>query len=195
MTTEVLAATLTAGQQYTFGQGRIWYLKTATSPLNVTAEQSGSSAKIRKFINVGAGFKFVAPEGDGWTFLRVTSALSQNIEMILGDDDVSVANAVSVTGSVTTLMLPSTALTVSAADSVIVTAAALAIAANLSRRRITVGSLSTNTGSVRVQSTGAGANKGLELQPGTFMELDTTAAFDVRNDSGASQTVQVLEEI
>lgn len=194
MTTEVLAATLTAGQQYTFGQGRIWYLKTATSPMTVTAEQSGSSAKIRKFINVSAGFKFVAPEGDGWVFLRVLSALSQNIEMIVGDDDVSVANAVSVTGSVTTLMQPSTAIAVSAADTVIGNATALAIAANVARRRITVGSLSTNAGSVRIQSTGAGANKGLELQPGTFMELDTTAAFDVRNDSGASVTVYVFEE-
>jgi hypothetical protein len=194
MTTEVLAATLVGGQQYTFGQGRIWYLKTATSPLSITAEQSGSGSKIRKFINVAAGFKFIAPEGDGWLFLRVNSPLSQNIEMILGDDDVSVANAVTVSGSVVTQAQPSTAIAVSAADSVIANTAALAIAANVARRRITVGSLSTNVGSVRVQSAGAGANKGLELQPGTFMELDTTAAFDVRNDSGAAVTVYVFEE-
>jgi hypothetical protein len=195
MTTEVLAASVVGGQQYTFGQGRIWYLKTATSPLNVTAEQSGSGAKIRKFINVTAGFKFVAPDGDGWTLLRVNSTLSQNIEMILGDDDVSVANAVSVTGSVTTLMLPSTAIQASIADTVIANTSAFSVSGSPSRRRITVGALSTNAGSVRIQSVAAGANRGLELQPGTFVELDTTAAFDIRNDSGAACTVYFLDEI
>jgi hypothetical protein len=97
VTTEVLAIALTAGQQATAGQGRIWYLKTATGPITLTAENNGSGATIRKFINVNAGMSFKAEPGDGWTYLRITSVTTQNIELILGDDEVSVANAVSVT--------------------------------------------------------------------------------------------------
>ena len=194
MTTEVIAQTLQAGVQATFGQGRIWYIKSATSALTIIAERIGTGTTIRKFINVGAGFKFTAEPDDGWTYLRVTSALGQNIEIVIGDDDVEVANAVSVTGAVSISEVPSSTITPSAADSVVNNASALAIAANASRRRITIGSLSTNTGSVRIQSATAGANRGLELQPGIFVELRTTAAIDVRNDSGAAQTVYVLEE-
>ena len=195
MTTEVISQALTAGQQATFGQGRVWYLKAATAPLSIVAETSRSGANIRKFINVSAGFKFTAPEGEGWTYLRVLSGVNQNIEIIIGDDDVEVSNAVSVTGGVTIQEIPSAGLTASVADVAVPTATASAIPANASRRRITVGALSSNTGSLRIQSTGAGASRGLELQPGTFVELKTAAAFDVRNDSGATQSYYVLEEI
>lgn len=195
MTTEVISQALTAGQQATFGQGRVWYIKSATAPLLIVAETQRSGANIRKFINVGAGFKFSAADGDGWTYLRVTSSVNQNIEIIIGDDDVEVSNAVSVTGGVTVQEIPSVGLTASVADTSVANATASAIPANASRRRITVGALSTNTGSLRIQSTGAGANRGLELQPGLFVELKTAAAFDVRNDSGAAQSYYVLEEI
>jgi hypothetical protein len=184
---------LTGGQQATAGQGRMFYIKSAASALSITCDIKGTGATIRKFLNIGAGFKFVAPEDRGWTYLRITSALSQNIEIIVGDDDVEVANAVSVTGSVTTQESPSSALATPAA-AVRATGGADTIAANPARRRITVASLSTNTGSLFLQATGAGAGRGIELQPGTFVELKTTAAFDVRNDSGVNQTYMLFEE-
>jgi hypothetical protein len=194
MTTEVLAQQLVANQQATFGAGRMWYLKTATGPVSVTAESSGTGAAVRKFTNVSAGFKFVAVKGDGWTYLRVLSVTSQNIEIVVGDDDVQVAGAVSVVGTVITAPAPSGNITASGADTVIATGSAYSIPQNVGRRRITIGSLSTNTGSVRVQSAGAGANRGLELQAGSFVQFDTTSALDVRNDSGAAQTVYQVEE-
>lgn len=184
---------LTAGQQSTAGQGRIWYVKSATAALTITAEKNGSANAIRKFINVGAGFKFTAEPGDGWAYLRILSASSQTIEIIIGDDDVEVANAVSVTGGVTTAELPSSALATPAA-AVRATGGADTIAANAARRRITVCALSTNTGSLFLQAVAAGPGRGIELQPGIFVELRTTAAFDVRNDSGAPQTYMVTEE-
>jgi hypothetical protein len=195
MTTEVLTLVLTAGQQTTVGQGRLWYVKSATSSLVITAETIGSGAKIRKFTGVGAGFKFVANEGDGWTYLRITSAVSQNIELILGDDDVEVANAVSVTGAVTTISTPASGLTASAADVSVPNGSASSIAANLSRKSLTIGALSTNAGSLRVQSVGAGANKGRELQGGTTVTYCNTGAFDVRNDSGGALSYWLEEEI
>jgi hypothetical protein len=192
MTTEVLALALTAAAQSTFGQGRIFYVKTATAPLSIIAESNSKSGKVRKFTNIFAGFKFKADAGDGWDRLRVTSATSQNIELIIGDDDVEVSNAVSVTGAVTTVASPSSSIA-SAADIAVATATATTIAANLARRAIIVGSLSTNTGSVRVQLVAAGASHGLELQPGTWETFPTTAALDVRNDSGVTCTIWTFE--
>lgn len=194
MTTEVLPLALSAGVQSTFGSGRIFYLKSASGPVTITAERSGSGASIRKFTNVTVGFKFKADDGHGWTLLRVLSATTQNIELVIGDDDVEFSNAVSISGSVTTVDTPSGTITASVADTVIATATAYSIPANTGRRRITIGSLGANTGNVRVQSTGAGAARGLELVPGTFVGLATTAALDVRNDTGANQSVYVLEE-
>lgn len=207
MTTEVITQALAAGVQATYGQGRIWYLKTASSPINLRAESAGTGAVVRNFNNIAAGAKFVADPGDGWTYLRVTSQLAQTIEIVVGDDDVSFSNAVSIVGtppvsiasgvgaggSVVVLERPGASLA-APADVVLATATALSIAANGARQRITIGSLSTNTGNVRVQPTGAGAGKGLELQPGTYVGVPTTAAIDVRNDSGANQTIWQLEE-
>lgn len=182
MTTEVLAQALTAGVQSTFGPGRIWYVKTATSPLTIIAEKLGQGAqKIRKFINVAAGFKFVAAVDDGWTYLRVTSSVNQNIEIIIGDDDVEVSNAVTVNGSVVTTELASTAGT-DTVDNAQASGTQTAIAANTSRRRITIGVISTANNSVRVSKSG-GAGRGIEIQPGTNQEFDTTDALIVRNDN------------
>lgn len=194
MTTEVLTLALTGGQQYTAGQGRIWYIKSATAALSITAEKIGVGGIVRKFVNVGAGFKFKAADGTpGWDYLRILSAVTQNVEIIIGDDDVEVANAVSVTGSVTTQESPSSAISTPAAGSR-ATGGADTIAANASRRRITVCAPSANTGSLFLQATGAGPGRGIELQPGTFVELKTTAAFDIRNDSGATQAYTLFEE-
>lgn len=195
MTTEVLAQTLAAAQQVTFGGGRIWYLKTAIAPVTISCEKRGGTqtTQVRKFSNVGPGFKFKAEVGDGWTYLRMTNgATPQTIELIIGDDDVEVSNAVSVTGAVTTVPSVSTAIA-TPADQVITTANKFSLAANLARRTITIGSLSTNTGSVRIQLPAAGAGFGLELQPGQWETLPTTAAIDIRNDSGVSNTVWFLE--
>jgi hypothetical protein len=195
MTTEVLAQALSAAQQATFGGGRIWYLKTAIAPVSISCEKRGGtgSTQVRRFINVGAGFKFVAAVDDGWTYLRMTNgATPQNIEIIIGDDDVTVSNAVSVTGAVTTV--PSLASAIATpADIAIPTANKTSIAANLSRRSITIGSLAANTGNVRIQIPAAGAGFGLELQPGQWETFPITAALDVRNDSGATQTIWQME--
>jgi len=195
MTTEVLAQSLLAGVQATFPQGRIFYIKTASANLTLTAETIGSGAKVRKFINVSAGFKFTADPGDGWTYLRCLSLVNQAVEMVIGDDDVELANAVSVTGTVTTAILPSGTLT-DAANVALPNAATTAIvAANPARRRVTIGNPSTALASFFIRAGAAGANNLLEVQPGIFVELDTTAAVAGRNDSGAALSATVLEEV
>lgn len=194
MTTEVLQLALTAGQQSTAGQGRVFYVKSASAAISITAEKIGTGALVRRFVNIPAGFKFHAEAGSvGWDYLRILSASSQNIELIVGDDDVDVANAVSVTGSVSTQDQPSTAVATPAPDAV-ASGSALVIAANLSRRRITISNDSGNGAKVYVQATSAGAGRGVPLADGLFAEFRTTAALDVRNDSSLAATVTRFEE-
>lgn len=65
------------------------------------------------------------------------------------------------------------------------------ITANALRRSVSIGSLSTNapaTSNLRVQgSPGAATTKGVELQPGTYINLPTTAALAVYNPDANSQ--------
>lgn len=194
MTTEVLALALSAGVQATFGQGRVFYIKTAAAPITLIAEKMGSGASVIRFVNMGAGTKFTAKPGQEWDYLRVVSATSQNIELIVGDDDVDIANAVSVSGVALVQQAPATGIAVSASDTAINNASFATIAANLSRKSLTIGALASNTGNLRVQSAGAGSTKGRELQPGTTVTYVNTGAFDVRNDSGATQSIWIEEE-
>lgn len=195
MTTEVLAQTVVAGTPAFFGQGRIWYLKTATGPVTITARKSGGgSTNVRKFINVAAGFKFRAEIGDGWDILQMDSVSSQAIEIIVGDDDVEVANAVSITGSATTIEAPF-ATPVTPADAVILTGGNAVIAANLARRAITIGSLASNAPATTNLRVGTAASaRGYELQPGTWQRIPTTGALTIFNGDANSQTYWIFEE-
>lgn len=193
MTTEVIPQTLQAGVQATFGQGRIWYIKSATAALTIIAERQRSGANVRKFLNVGAGFKFTAPEGDGWTYLRVTSAVTQNIEIIIGDDDVEVANAVTVSGAVAMLESPASTVADTPAVNRATATQGVLFAANPARRRMTVFVDGGNTGSCFARVTG-GANNIGELVPGLNYEFKGTYALDVRNDTGAPANFYIFEE-
>ena len=193
MTTEVIAQALQAGVQATFGQGRIWYLKAASAPLTIIAERQRTGANPRRFINVAAGFKFTAEPDDGWTYLRVLSAVNQNIEIIIGDDDVEVANAVTVSGGVTVQAIPASAVSdIAPVVRLNATQGAL-FAVNASRRRITVSADSNNAGSCYARVAG-GANNIAELQPGVSQQFEATYALDVRNDTGANATFYIFEE-
>jgi hypothetical protein len=195
VTTEVISQSLQAGVQATFGQGRVWYIKAATAALTIIAERMGSSASVRKFINVGAGFKFTAERDDGWTYLRITSAVNQVIEIIIGDDDVEVSNAVTVTGSVAVQLTASNAVATPARQTV-ATGSFVTIPANAARRRISIANPSdnTNAGLIYVQAVGAGAGRGSPLDNGIEKAYETTSALDVRNDSGVAVDFTTFEE-
>lgn len=185
--------TLGVGEQIRLPAGRFFFIRTAAAALDLTTQ--GNPGSPVTFLGVGAGTKFgPVEEGQGWRQLLVQSATAQNIEIIISDDGLfDVANTVTVSGSVQVQETPSTALASPAAVAV-GTGTASSIAANLSRKRITISALSTNTGSLFVQATAAGAGRGIELQGGMSIELRTTAAIDLRNDSGVSCTYSTIEE-
>jgi hypothetical protein len=197
VTTEVRTQALLAGVQATFGQGRFFVIKAAPSGgLTLVAERLGSGGTVRNFVNMPAGASFIADPGDGWTYLRVTSAVDQSVEICVGDDQVAFANAVSVTGTASVSVQPSSTVT-TPADASIASAGVANIAANTSRKRIWVGSLSSNSPvslNLRVHVSGAGAAKGFELQPGTYEKFETTAAITIFNGDANAQSYWVFEE-
>lgn len=173
-------------------QGRFFMIKQATAALSLLARRRDGQPV--EFTNVGAGLQYDALDAGKWYSLEVTSAAAQIVEIVISDDSkVSFANTVNVSGSVSVLDQLSTAIATGAPVNVL-TATAQTIAANASRRRITIVSASTNTGSIYVQAVLAGAGRGYELTPGEKVEFVTAAALDVRNDSGATQTFTVFEE-
>jgi hypothetical protein len=192
VTTEVLSQQLTANVQVTFGQGTVWYLKSASGPITVIAERIGTGATIRKFINVSAGFKFVADD-DGWTYLRVTSPTTQTIELIIGDDDVEVSNAVTIAGNVTTLDLPATTISTPGAKVTAVTAGAALVAVNAGRRRVTIESDPLNVNNQVVYIRVAGGARIGSVVPGTSKQFSGTYALDYEA-AAAGDTLYISEE-
>lgn len=185
--------TLGAGDVIRLPSGRYFFVRTAAAALDITTE--GNPGSPLRFIGVGAGTKFgPVAEGQQWRNLVISSATAQAIEIIISDDgNFDVANTVTVSGSVTTAEAPSATVATPAAGSR-ATGGADTIAANLSRRRITICSLTSNTTNFFVQAVGAGAGRGIEIQPGTYTEFRTTAALDIRNDSGSTVAYTVFEE-
>lgn len=199
MSSEVLTQAIGPAAPAAFGQGRVFNILSAPGgPVTVTCDNrstTGGQTALRRFVNVPAGTKFVAPRGSEWTYLRVTSASVQLLAIFVGDEDLQFNNAVTVTGTASVSINPSSVVTATAALTAVVTATASTIAANAARRRITIAGAVANTGYLYVQSVGSAiAGGGVPIGPGMFVEFDTTSALDVRNDSGASQSFSTLEE-
>jgi hypothetical protein len=94
----------------------------------------------------------------------------------------------------TVLVTPGTGSTNAPTDHADVTVAATTIdatvVANAIRKSVSIGSFSSNAPAslnLRVIAHGSGATKGVELQPGQFINIATTAALDVNNPDANSQ--------
>jgi hypothetical protein len=182
-----------AGATITLPAGRYFYVRTAPNALDIVSE--GNPGSPLRFIGISAGARFgPVAEGQGWKFLRVTSAVAQAVEIIISDDgDFEIAAAVTVTGTTLTAEMPATTVTdlapVSRADA----SQGALFAANTSRRRITVTPDSANGGICYVRTVG-GANNLAELQPGQAWVFHGTYALEVRNDTGAAALFYLFEE-
>lgn len=180
-----------AGATIRLPGGRYFFVKQATSAITITTQ--GNTGTPARFENIGAGSKF-GPVPDKWTFLDVFSAGAQTVELVISDDgDFEVANAVTVSGVAQVADLPSAAIAVTA-SAALATATSLDIAANTSRRRITICNASTSAGAVWIRDQSATTSAGIELQPGQSVTMETTAALRVRNNSGSSADISTLEE-
>ncbi len=196
MSSEVLTYTVTAGQTTVTGSGRIFNLLQAPGgPVSIVADtrsQAGGQSPQRVFTNIPAGSKFTAKAGEHWTYLRITSPVTQVITIFIGDEDMAFNNAVSITGTATTTVQPSATFT-DTADTAQAFGTQTVIGANPGRRRITIGNRETSAVTIRVSGAG-GAGRGIVIQPGTFTEFVTTASLTVRNDNAAGAATWYAEE-
>jgi hypothetical protein len=193
MSTKSYTLALQAGVTAQLPAGTIFLIAAAVAALSIVATSLGNATEDTELTGVGAGFKYKAASGDGWDLLNVTSATAQSVTIIVGDDDVSFSNAVTVTGVAVVQALPSS--TISDLPAVVTGAGTGAlIAANPSRRRVRVFANPANTGTVFIRKTG-GANDVAFVQPGTDETFETTAGLDYDSTAaGAGQSLNLFEE-
>lgn len=162
------------------------FLQSATIAVALKFVQS-SLGSSENFGNVIAGLQIsrVKP----WAYCNVTGTPGTVVNFWYGYTDVREDNTIfsqqiAVIAGVTAVAISPSSTFTDTADTAQATATQTAIAANLTRRRITIGvppSAAANE-PVRVSSAG-GAGRGIVIQPGTFAEFDTTSALFVRNDN------------
>lgn len=187
--------TVDATGQIRLANANFVFILATTAALSLTLSRDGST---ESFTNLLAGLKVARLRK--WDFAFFTAAAGTVVSFLYGitavrEDNTDVLQALAtISGNVSTTDLPSTTLS-TPDDNALAAATTENIAANLARRRITLGCLSTNTVGFRVQAVGANDTSGIEVQPGTFVELRTTASIDVRNNDGAVATsYYILEE-
>lgn len=124
-----------------------------------------------------------------WDFASITGAAGVSITFIYGyadiREDVTLFNQqIAIISGVTAVALQPSSTFTDTADTAQATGTETVIAANLLRRRITIGVPPTAAANepVRVSSAG-GAARGVVIMPGTNQEFDTTSALHVRNDN------------
>lgn len=193
MSTRTYTLNFTAPATLTLPSGIFFYIKSASAALNI--DTRGSTTAPVNFNNVGAGLRFgPVPEAKRWTYLDVTSASVQTVEIVVSDDaEVDIASTVSVAGNVTTQELPSSALS-SQAKTALATATSVDIPANAARKRITIQNWSDSAGNFCVRDQTGTADAGEEIQSGMGRMFATTAALRIRNNSGASVNYSWNEE-
>ncbi len=192
MSSEVLNFSPGPGATAVGGQGRIWNLLSAPGGnVTITCDVrsfKGGQTQPRVFKNVPPGTKFTAKDGESWTYLRIDSAVLQNISIFIGDEDLQFNNAVTVTGLAAVAVQPSSTITDTPATNPTVAGQHALFAANATRRRITVYSDPANAGdSVIFFRKGGGANNIGFIVPGTYEEFDTVAAVDYQCTNGGDK--------
>lgn len=193
MTTAAYTLQFSGGESRRLPQGIFFYIMDASAPIDIETE--GVTVAPLRITAAPAGAKYgpVTPDKK-WRNLLVTSATAQTVKIVISDDaEFKAADAVTVVGDVNNAERPSAAFTTPAAVPV-ANGASGTIAANTSRKRLSICNPSTNGGSFWLMDANNASPRGIELQAGTTIELKNTAAIFVRNDSGGPQSYTYLEE-
>lgn len=168
---------------------------TATAAVELQMLRDGTSDR---FIGVTGGLllRRIKP----YQNIVIIGTAGVSVEVIVGSevvekDETDIRLAVTaIAGTISTTIAPSSILS-TPDDNALAVSATENIAANLSRKRITIGVLSTELVGVRAQAVGANDASGVEIQPGTSYTFETTASIDVRNNDATNATSYwILEE-
>ncbi len=196
MTTKTHTVIFNAPGSVVLGQGKYFFIAAASAALDIELRHRDSSPE--HLTGVGAGLKYKPLDANAAKFYEIalTSASVQNVVIVISDGaEVDFASVVTVSGGINNSEQPSAAVATPARTTVN-NGTASTIAANALRRRITISNPSDNAtpGLIYVQAPGSGAGRGYPLDPGLSGEFKTTAALDVRNDSGGAVDFTRFEE-
>jgi hypothetical protein len=178
------------------GQGKYFFIAQAASAVDIELRRRDSSVEQLSAVAAGLKYKPLDPDASKFYEIAITSSVIQQVTLVISDSaEVDYASVVSVTGSVLTSAAPSSTIA-TPADAAIAGAGIANIAANALRKRIWIGSLSSNAGTVnlRVHVSGAGAAKGFEIQAGQYEKFETSAALTIFNGDAGAQSYWVFEE-
>lgn len=161
-----------------------FFMITASAPITVQLNRGGTN---ETFTGLQAGVQVGRVKW--WDNATIIGAAGTVVTFFLGDatfrEDFTLFNQqIAVISGVTAVAISPASTFVDTVDTAQATNTQTAIAANLLRRRITIGvppSAAANE-PVRVSNAG-GAGRGIVIQPGTYQEFQTTAALFVRNDN------------
>lgn len=152
----------------------------------------GDSANESKCVGAGLGFQL--PYVTDRIYFRNTSGADITFTVILAIGKVDDNRVVFATGtSIPTSVVSGSVLDSQPDVSCAAGATTLVLAANTNRKRAVIGNLPTNSATLRVGDSGAGASNGQFMIPGAVYTPDTAAAIYVYNPAGSAQSVTVTE--
>lgn len=195
MKAERLTGTIPASGIFSLGQSANFLLVVAASAvISIRLERGGIAEQFNGFIG-GLKIRRVLP----WAEARMLGAAGTTFEVLIGDqitdkDDTDVVTQIATIAGVAAVSVQPAVTLVSTAKATLATGNSLDVSANLSRKRISVHNESISLGSVWFRDQAATADAGVEIQPGTSREFSNTAAFRIRNNSGASANISFNEE-
>lgn len=193
MSSRTRSETFPASGRIDLGPGNFFFI--LSSSANLTEVQFVRGGTYWGAENVGGGYLKVNVEE--WRAAILRAPAGTTITFFYGSEEVREDNTdfrqviASITGTVIAIPTASTFTTSKAA---LATATSSDIAADASRKRITIAAESDNTGSIWVRDQAATTDSGYELVPGAAVTIYNTAALRVRNNSGASQDFMTIVE-
>ena len=164
----------------------------ATAKIRVRAgrdEEDKFPLRIGNAVRLKPATKTFFLDWDAQAGVVATFGFSADGEQVDWDSDPP-GQVTTITGTVATEETKAATLTGSG-DNAITTATTETVAANTARRELFVQAADGNTGSLFLRDDAG--NAFAELLAGQAITIATTAAVQVRNDSGASQTYRTLE--
>lgn len=183
---------LTAGTQAKwFGAGRYLRLVEAVGSVSIEVEyEAPETDRISSTLIKGIGVDLSHPVSkERIKSIGFTAATTQILTVLVSEFPTTDSR---LSGSVS--VAPAGAM-VAGVYTALANTATANIAANASRRALTIGVKSSATGSLNAgPAGGADATHGVEIQPGMTYRFETTAAIDIYNGSGATQTYYTIEE-
>jgi hypothetical protein len=194
MSTELRTEQIPASGKIPLGSRNFFFLLTATAVVNVTFQRRGTSFGV-----TGVLGGYVKGMVERWESATISGTAGTIISFFIGDEELQEditdfrTQIASIAGVVPIIMQPLSVFT-TPTKATVAAGASVEIAADLLRRKITVGNESTSANSFWLRDASDVTDAGFEVQPGTDRTVDNTAALRIRNNGAAACTYTITRQ-